>query len=115
MTNVTKVLGMLILLLAMSCSAPPEEPAEAKPQVQKAEDSPNEMLIQAYQLFKEGNDAKSIELANRVLEIGRETKNDTLIGRALTSLCRNSQRKLDTLRLAELSAELREKAEIIRF
>ena len=68
------------------------------------------MLIRAYQLFKEGDDLGSIELANQVLEIGRESQNDTLIGRALTSLCRNSQRKLDTVRLAELSAELTELA-----
>lgn len=75
--------------------------------VEVVEESPKEMLKQAYQMFKEGNDAESIQLANRVLEIGRETKNDTLIGRALTSLCRNSQRNLDTTRLAELSVELR--------
>ncbi|MCK5846443.1 MAG: hypothetical protein KAG84_03320 [Bacteroidales bacterium] len=74
------------------------------------EESPREMLYQAYQLFKEGNDSESIKLANRVLEIGRETNNDTLIGKALTSLCRNSQRKLDTIRLAELSAELEDLA-----
>ena len=68
------------------------------------------MLTRAYQLFKEGNDKESIELANKVLEIGRQSNNDTLIGRALTSLCRNSQRKLDTLRLAELSNQLIELA-----
>ena len=73
--------------------------------------SPKEKLSQAYQLFKEGNDEESIKLANEVLEIGRTTKNDTLIGKALTSLCRNSQRKLDTLRLAELSEELVDLAE----
>ena len=42
----------------------------------------------------------------RVLDIGRETNNDTLIGGALASLCRNAQRTLDTVRLAELSKEL---------
>jgi tetratricopeptide (TPR) repeat protein len=73
-------------------------------------ESPQELLKQAYQLFKEGNDVESILLANEVLEIGRSTNNDTLIGKALTSLCRNSQRKLDTIRLAELSAELIELA-----
>ena len=78
--------------------------------VELIEESPNEMLSRAYQLFKEGNDKESIELANKVLEIGRQSKNDTLIGRALTSLCRNSQRKLDTLRLAELSNQLIELA-----
>ena len=73
-------------------------------------ETPNELLKQAYQLFKEGKDNESIRLANEVLEIGRNTKNDTLIGKALTSLCRNSQRKLDTIRLAELSTELSELA-----
>jgi tetratricopeptide (TPR) repeat protein len=64
------------------------------------------MLSQAYQLFKEGDDEGSIQLANTVLKIGKETKNDTLIGKALTSLCRNAQRKLDTARLGELSDQL---------
>lgn len=68
--------------------------------------SPKEMLNEAYQLFKEGNDQASVELANKVLAIGKSTNNDTLIGKALTSLCRNSQRSKDTTRLAELSAEL---------
>jgi tetratricopeptide (TPR) repeat protein len=72
--------------------------------------SPKEMLNEAYQLFKEGNDTASILLATDVLKIGRETNNDTLIGRALTSLCRNAQRSLDTNRLAELSSELEDLA-----
>lgn len=93
-------------LLVTGCNSPQEQPKEIKPEIETVETSPNEMLSQAYQLFKEGDDEGSIALANRVLEIGRETKNDTLVGRALTSLCRNSQRKLDTTRLAELSAEL---------
>lgn len=67
---------------------------------------PKEMLKTAYQLFKEGNDAESIRIANEVLEIGRAQNNDTLIGGALSSLCRNAQRTLDTTRLAELSEEL---------
>lgn len=67
---------------------------------------PYEMLNQAYQKFKEGNDEGSIKIANEVLEIGRETNNDTLIGGALVSLCRNAQRSLDTVRLAELSEQL---------
>lgn len=79
---------------------------EQQKEVEKVDITPQEKLKQAYQLFKEGNDKKSIELANEVLAFGRATKNDTLIGGALTSLCRNSQRKLDTLRLAELSEEL---------
>lgn len=68
--------------------------------------NPNEMLKQAYQLFKEGNDKASVKLANEVLKIGKETKNDTLVGKALTSLCRNSQRKQDTVTLLELSNKL---------
>ncbi len=69
-------------------------------------ENPQEMLKEAYQLFKEGNDSASIEIANKVLEYGYKTNNDTLIGGALASLCRNSQRSLDTIRLAELSEEL---------
>jgi len=66
----------------------------------------NEMLKDAYQLFKEGDDAASIEIANQVLAYGYQTNNDTLIGGALASLCRNSQRSQDTVRLAELSEDL---------
>ncbi len=68
--------------------------------------NPRKMLNDAYQQFKEGNDDESIAIANKVLDIGRETNNDTLIGGALSSLCRNAQRTLDTVRLAELSKEL---------
>ena len=64
------------------------------------------MLYEAYQKFKEGDDEESIRIANEVLAIGEETNNDTLIGGALSSLCRNAQRTLDTTRLAELSEEL---------
>ena len=70
--------------------------------------NPHKMLNDAYQQFKEGNDDESIMIANKVLEIGRETNNDTLIGGALSSLCRNAQRTLDTVRLAELSKELKQ-------
>ncbi len=58
-------------------------------------------------MFKEGNDAESIRIANEVLEIGRAQNNDTLIGGALSSLCRNAQRSIDTTRLAELSEQLK--------
>ena len=68
--------------------------------------NPKEMLKQAYQLFKEGDDSASIAIAQQVLEIGEATKNDTLIGGAITSLCRNAQRSLDTSRLEELSDQL---------
>lgn len=97
---------MLLSLVAVSCSTPVEKAIETTNEVEWTEVNPKEMLKEAYQLFKEGRDAESMELANEVLEIGRATQNDTLIGRALTSLCRNSQRNLDTLRLAELSEQL---------
>lgn len=93
-------------LIGVSCSAPKEKVVEEKIEEPKTEESPKEMLKQAYQLFKEGNDKESILLAERVLAIGRETKNDTLIGKSLSSMCRNAQRSLDTTRLAELSEEL---------
>ncbi|MBL4702997.1 MAG: hypothetical protein JKY54_00625 [Flavobacteriales bacterium] len=70
------------------------------------EESPEELLKQAYQQFKEGNDEASIQLANKVMLIGRKTNNYDLIGNALASLCRNSQRSQDTTRLAELSQQL---------
>lgn len=110
MNKVYNLMLLFTLLGITSCNGPQEQPEEAKPELQAIEESPEEMLSRAYQLFKEGDDAGSIELANQVLEIGRETQNDTLIGRALTSLCRNSQRKLDTIRLAELSAQLNDLA-----
>ena len=110
MIKKTNLILIMAILLIMSCGIQSEKTAEKKTEEQLIEKSPREMLTQAYQLFKEGNDKESIKLANRVLEIGRETKNDTLIGKALTSLCRNSQRKLDTIRLAELSAELKDLA-----
>lgn len=106
MTKITSLLILMAFMLIVSCQSetqPEEEKTEPKEAI---EVSPRQMLTQAYQLFKESDDQGSVELANKVLEIGRETKNDTLIGKALTSLCRNSQRKLDTIKLADLSAEL---------
>ena len=97
---------LFALTIFSSCNNQAEKATEEKAESKELESSPQEMLSQAYQLFKEGDDEGSIKLANQVLEIGRERQNDTLIGRALTSLCRNSQRKLDTTRLAELSEEL---------
>ena len=97
---------MLVFLLLACNSAVQSSDLINKEENKLKEESPNDMLTIAYQLFKEGNDKKSIELANKVLEIGKQSNNDTLVGRALTSLCRNSQRKLDTLRLAELSNQL---------
>ena len=110
MAKVINLVSLMAILLLMGCGSQAEKPEENKTEEQTIEEAPREMLNQAYQLFKEGDDKGSVELANRVLEIGRKTKNDTLIGKALTSLCRNSQRKLDTIRLAELSAELKDLA-----
>lgn len=106
MTKITYLILIMSIMVIVGCDLQREKPKEKKTEEQVIEKSPQEMLSQAYQLFKEGDDEGSIKLANKVLEIGRDTKNDTLIGKALTSLCRNSQRKLDTIRLAELSAEL---------
>ena len=110
-----KKLSYLILLAAstllLSCNSQVNKSTEEKNTASPTiEADPKEMLTQAYQLFKEGDDAASILLATDVLDIGRETNNDTLIGKALTSLCRNAQRSLDTNRLAELSSELEDLA-----
>lgn len=96
----------LLLLLIIGCKADTTRNEYMMTEEDVVESTPKEMLTEAYQLFKEGDDEGSIQLANRVLEIGRKTNNDTLIGKALTSLCRNAQRKLDTTRLAQLSDEL---------
>lgn len=109
MKNIISTTILIIAnLLVLSCTTKNEKRIEKE--VSTTEENPKEMLNQAYQLFKEGKDEKSIELANKVLKIGRENKNDTLIGKALTSLCRNAQRKLDTIRLAELSEQLEDLA-----
>jgi hypothetical protein len=97
-------LGFLVFLFT-ACQEQTKLTEETKIEVKESD--PKDMLKQAYQLFKEGDDEQSEALANKVLEIGKAENNDTLIGRALTSLCRNSQRKHDTLRLSELSAELK--------
>lgn len=113
MTRLAAFLSFLAFALMLSCNSPQEKPAEKNNEIELSdveEITPKEKLRKAYQLFKEGDDEGSIKLANEVLAIGRQSQNDTLIGRALTSLCRNSQRKLDTARLAELSAELSELA-----
>ena len=108
MTNKLYLLTAITLLF--SCTSDPKSESvqntqeDIKDQIHKK--SPDEMLREAYQLFKEGDDQASIALANEVLELGKASQNDTLIGGALTSLCRNAQRSLDTLRLAELSEEL---------
>ena len=75
------------ILFLIACNSQNKKPEEVKTEEQATESSPKEMLSQAYQLFKEGDDEGSIQLANTVLKIGKETKNDTLIGKALTSLC----------------------------
>ena len=95
-----------IILLFFGCKGSDQSEKNIEKDLIYSEDSPNKMLSNAYKLFQQGNDKESIELANKVLEIGKKTNNDTLVGKALTSLCRNSQRKLDTIRLEELSEEL---------
>ena len=95
-----------IILLFFGCKGSDQSKKDIEKDLIYSEDSPNKMLSNAYELFQQGNDKESIELANKVLEIGKKTNNDTLVGKALTSLCRNSQRKLDTIRLEELSEEL---------
>lgn len=106
MKKLSNVILLTISVILISCGPNPREEESKVPLENAVEASPKQMLNDAYQLFKEGDDEASIKLANEVLDIGRETKNDTLIGRALTSLCRNAQRKQDTTRLAELSSEL---------
>ncbi|MDB9931850.1 hypothetical protein OAD28_03900 [Flavobacteriales bacterium] len=106
MNHLTKLVLILVSTLALSCNSQPEVNSEQKSQETAPELSPKEKLKEAYQLFKEGKDEESINLAQEVLAIGRETENDTLTGKALTSMCRNAQRKLDTTRLTELSEEL---------
>lgn len=114
MKNTFYILGIAAFLF--SCSAENEkefiasdkEPNEIIHEdiIMGMEQDPKELLNEAYQQFKEGNDEESIKLANKVLEYGRAVNDDTLVGGALSSLCRNAQRTLDTTRLAELSIEL---------
>lgn len=114
------IISLLVLglLFFASCGSNSEQhdPVEVNNnsemlEVKVDEKDPYDMLKEAYQLFKEGKDEESIEMANQVLEIGKQTNNDTLIGGALSSLCRNAQRTLDTARLAELSVQLAELSE----
>lgn len=118
MKNTLSILGITALLF--SCIVENEEeiitPDEKfheivhKDSIMRMGKDPKEMLVEAYQHFKEGNDEASIKLANKVLEYGRAVHNDTLVGGALSSLCRNAQRTLDTTKLAELSFALAELA-----
>lgn len=119
MKNTLSILGITALLFSCSVEneeeiiAPDEKSHEIvhKDSIMGMEEDPKEMLTEAYQHFKEGNDEASIRLANKVLEYGRAVHNDTLVGGALSSLCRNAQRTLDTTKLAELSIALAELAE----
>jgi len=112
--KITIILSTLFLLTTtISCSSDAGDVKSEKGSATIVQDTvvtnekdPKELLNEAYQLFKEGNDSASIEIANKVLAIGYASHNDTLIGGALASLCRNSQRSQDTVRLAELSEEL---------
>jgi tetratricopeptide (TPR) repeat protein len=110
MTRLTYLLLLTATTLLLACSSQVKNTTEEQTEAQATEASPREMLDEAYQRFKEGDDAASILLATQVLKLGRETKNDTLVGRALTSLCRNAQRSLDTTKLAMLSSELEDLA-----
>ena len=110
MTKLKYLLLITATTLLLACSSQVKNDTDEQTEAQATEASPLEMLNEAYQLFKEGDDAASILLATQVLELGRETKNDTLVGRALTSLCRNAQRSLDTTKLAELSSKLEDLA-----
>lgn len=118
MKNTLSILGITALLFSCSVEneeeiiAPDEKSHEIvhKDSIMGMEEDPKEMLAEAYQHFKEGNDEASIRLANKVLEYGRAVHNDTLVGGALSSLCRNAQRTLDTTKLAELSFALAELA-----
>ena len=110
MTKLKYLLLITATTLLLACSSQVKNDTDEQTEAQATEASPLEMLNEAYQLFKEGDDNASILLATQVLELGRETKNDTLVGRALTSLCRNAQRSLDTTKLAELSSELEDLA-----
>ena len=105
------IIGLLVFLF--SCNTEKQEELVASDNTSNnknyemgLDEDPKDLLKEAYQQFKEGNDEKSIKLANKVLEYGRNVNDDDLIGGALSSLCRNAQRTLDTTRLAELSAEL---------
>ncbi len=106
MKKINYTIFTFIILLFFGCEESGQSEKNNEKDLIYGEDSPNKMLTNAYKLFQQGNDKESIELAIKVLEIGKKTNNDTLVGKALTSLCRNSQRKLDTIRLAELSEEL---------
>ena len=110
MTRLTYLLLITATTLLLACNSQVKNTTEEQTEAQATEVSPQEMLNEAYQLFKEGDDNASILLATQVLELGRKTKNDTLVGRALTSLCRNAQRSLDTTKLAQLSSELEDLA-----
>ena len=105
------IIGLLVFLF--SCNTEKQEELVASDNTSNnknyemgLDEDPKDLLKEAYQQFKEGNDEKSIKLANKVLEYGRNVNDDDLIGGALSSLCRNAQRTLDTTRLAELSFEL---------
>ena len=106
MKKINYTIFTFIIFLFLSCEVSDQSEKNIENYLIYSEDSLRKMLSNAYKQFQVGNDKESIELAIKVLEIGKKTNNDTLVGKALTSLCRNSQRKLDTIRLAELSEEL---------
>lgn len=111
MKNTFKYFALALVITSCGSQEQHEKKEEVLVVENKVEVDPHALLDEAYQQFKEGNDSASIRIANEVLIIGRETNNDTLIGGALTSLCRNAQRTLDTTRLAKLSKQLAELSE----
>ena len=111
MKKITYLSFIIAITLVLACNSKSEQSTKPITQKRETEKEPKKMLQDAYQLFKEGKDKESLQLANKVLEIGRKTNNDTLVGNALTSMCRNAQRTLDTTKLAELSDQLKNLAE----
>ena len=72
------IIASVFALLLIGCNNKKDasqKTTSSSEQEEKAVESPNMLLKQAYQLFKEGDDKASIALANSVLEIGRKTKN----------------------------------------
>ena len=111
MKNTFYILGISALLFSCNTEKQEELIASDNASNEKSlemglDEDPKELLKEAYQQFKEGNDEKSVKLATKVLDYGRKVNDDDLTGGALSSLCRNAQRTLDTTRLAQLSVEL---------
>ena len=61
---------------------------------------------EAYQAFRAGDNARSISLNNQVLALGQELDDETIVGKALTGLCRAALRDRDEGALETHSAQL---------